>query len=542
MASVTDIAKAEVGEASGPVLGRRLSPTWPYTGSRLGRLIIVLNLLALLILIGGSLVLNELGRGLIRSRLDSLEVQAELIANVIAELDTHGDPEPALEPEGALLALQKTFVPKGQRARLFDIDGNVLADSYLISNDVEISNLPPLRRRGIPFATPHPNPVRDRKRLAEARKTLMDEVHGALRGQIVKAVRRTDTGERVVSVAIPVQRVKGVVGALVLEAGGVDKIVTAQREEMAPFILVALGVSLFSSILLHLAVVRPIQRLSAAADQVRLSRARAISLPDLEARNDELGDLARSLETMTETLSSRMDAIERFAADVSHELKNPLTSVRSAVETLELVRDDRGKSRLMALLKQDVRRMDRLITDISNASRLDAELSREQPRSFNVARLIEEIVSTYAAAARPGEAQARFVNNAETPLRVTGREGPLGQVFRNLIDNARSFSPAKGEVRIAAGRDLADPVRPIVISVEDDGPGVPEENLETIFERFYTSRPQGTAFGGASGLGLSIARQIVQAHGGHIWAENRVGEDGKIKGARFVVALPEAKV
>lgn len=542
MASVTDTAKAESAEAqerARPRLGLR-PIAWPFPGSRLGRLIIALNLLALAILIGGSLILNEVGRGLIRTRLDSLEVQAELIANVIAELDTRGDPVPILESEGALLALQKTFVPKGQRARLFDMDGNVIADSYLVSNDVEVSTLPPARARGSP-PPEGPNPAEAKQRLADAHRSLMDEVHTALRGQIVKAVRRNDTGERVVSVAIPIQRVKGVVGALVLEAGGLDKIVAAQRAELIPFILVALGVTLFSSVLLHLAVVRPIQRLSAAADQVRLARARAISFPDLESRNDELGDLARSLETMTETLSNRMDAIERFAADVSHELKNPLTSVRSAVETLELVRDQRGKDRLMALLKQDVRRMDRLITDISNASRLDAELSREQPRAFDVARLIDEIAGLYAAAARPGEAVVKYVNTAGEPLPVTGREGPMGQVFRNLIDNARSFSPADGEVRVEAGRGSSDPARPVTISVEDEGPGIPPENLETIFERFYTSRPAGAAFGGNSGLGLSIARQIVLAHGGRIWAENRTGADGQVKGARFVVALPEAQ-
>jgi two-component system, OmpR family, sensor histidine kinase ChvG len=337
-----------------------------------------------------------------------------------------------------------------------------------------------------------------------------------------------------------VSRVKRVVGVLVLEAGDVDQILWAQRRAMAPFILVAFATSILSSILLHFIVVRPITRLSAAADQVRLSQARAISLPDLEERNDELADLARSLETMTDTLSNRMDAIERFAADVSHEIKNPLTSVRSAVETLELVHDEKAKARLMTLLKQDVRRMDRLITDISNASRLDAELSRETPRPFDVARLLTEISGLYEASVREGEPHVRLAAEPGRALYVSGREGPFGQVFRNLIDNAKSFSAANGDVRVTVFRNAADATRPITVAVDDDGPGIPDENLETIFDRFYTSRPKGQAFGGNSGLGLSIARQIVLAHGGRIWAENRKDAQGKTLGARFIVALPDA--
>ena len=243
---------------------------------------------------------------------------------------------------------------------------------------------------------------------------------------------------------------------------------------------------------------------------------------------------------MTDTLSNRMDAIERFAADVSHEIKNPLTSVRSAVETLELVHDEKAKARLMALLKQDVRRMDRLITDISNASRLDAELSRETPRPFDVARLLSEITGLYEASPRPNEPHVRLSAEPGRALFVSGREGPFGQVFRNLIDNAKSFSAENGEVRVAVYRNASDSTRPITIAVDDDGPGIPEENLETIFERFYTSRPKGQAFGGNSGLGLSIARQIVLAHGGRIWAENRRDNQGNALGARFMVALPDA--
>jgi two-component system sensor histidine kinase ChvG len=278
-------------------------------------------------------------------------------------------------------------------------------------------------------------------------------------------------------------------------------------------------------------------RLSAAADQVRLQRARAISLPDLEDRRDEIGDLARSLESMTDTLSTRMDAIERFAADVSHEIKNPLTSIRSALETLDLVQDQDKRDRLTAVLQQDVRRLDRLITDISNASRLDAELSRDRPRPVDLSALLTDIVGIYETTSKPGEAPVTLDVALDAPARVMGRDGPLGQVFRNLIDNARSFSPAGATVRVSVIRDDIDAM-PLHVRVEDDGPGIPAENLETVFERFYTSRPRGAAFGSNSGLGLSIVRQIVEAHGGRVTAANRLDASGAIEGALFEVALP----
>jgi two-component system sensor histidine kinase ChvG len=296
-------------------------------------------------------------------------------------------------------------------------------------------------------------------------------------------------------------------------------------------------VTLLSSLMLTQLIAQPIMRLSSAADRVRLSRARAIDLPDLANREDEIGDLTRSLTDMTRALSDRIDAIERFAADVAHEIRNPLTSIRSATETLELVKDEAPRERLMRILKQDVGRLDRLITDISNASRLDAELSRESPRLLDLEKVMADIAAFYEATLREGDAHVRFVPTApHEPLRINGREGPLGQVFRNLIDNARSFSSPEGEVRVSLSRRGSE----IVAVVDDDGPGMPPDNLETVFERFYTSRPKGAAFGGNSGLGLSIARQIIEAHNGRIWAENRLGQDGQVAGARFSVALPAA--
>ncbi|MFC5344858.1 stimulus-sensing domain-containing protein [Brevundimonas staleyi] len=535
MASVIDTARAEPSETSEDLSPRRRLIR--FGGSRLGGLILVLNLISLLILLGGALALNEWHTGLVQARQESLLGQAELLAKVLSDEDyTRGEPVPELNPSQSAKVLIDRFVPSGQRARIFDRDGVLIADSFDVSDTIEGQPLPPAR----PAGTPEPRDAargRDAANLERANVALGDEILAALAGDPQTTVRRSENGERVVSVSLPIRHVQQVLGVLTLEANDVDEILDAQRRALIPFALVALGVNLLASLLLHLFVARPVMRLSAAADQVRLQRARAISLPDLEDRRDEIGDLARSLESMTDTLSTRMDAIERFAADVSHEIKNPLTSIRSALETLDLVKDQEKRDRLTAVLQQDVRRLDRLITDISNASRLDAELSRDRPRAIDLAVLLTDIVSIYETTGKPGEAPVRLDLQADVPARVVGRDGPLGQVFRNLIDNARSFSPAGKDVRVSIRREDADAL-PLRIVVEDDGPGIPPENLETVFERFYTSRPRGAAFGSNSGLGLSIVRQIVEAHGGVVSAANRLDASGAVLGARFEVALP----
>ncbi len=535
MASATATAKSDGERRPERFAKRPVRGAWPI-GSRLGRLIVTLNLLALIILVGGALVLNELRRGLVNARIESLRLQGQVIANVIDQTATVGEPEPSLEADTAANVLQTLFIPRTQRVRLFDAEGHVLADSYVVADRVEASPLPPAKKPGdntfsIDLGFQRPTRAQD-----AARQALAEEVGRALRGEPATDMRVSENGKRVVSVSIPIQHVRAVLGVLTLEAGDVDEIIAAERAALIPFALVAMGVTLLSSLMLTQLIAQPIMRLASAADRVRLSRARAIDLPDLANRQDEIGDLTRSLTDMTRALSDRIDAIERFAADVAHEIRNPLTSIRSATETLELVTQDAPRERLMRILKQDVGRLDRLITDISNASRLDAELSRESPRLLDLEKVMADIAGFYEATKREGEAHVRFVPaGAHDPLRVQGREGPLGQVFRNLIDNARSFSPPDGEVRVSLSRRRDE----VIAVVDDDGPGMPADNLETVFERFYTSRPKGAAFGGNSGLGLSIARQIIEAHNGRIWAENRE-KDGQVVGARFSVALPAA--
>jgi two-component system sensor histidine kinase ChvG len=523
MASVTATAKPE------PARPRRTG--WRLPGSRLGRLIIALNLLGLAVLIAGALVLNELRRGLIDAKRDSLVTQAEVIVNVLEQAATRGEPEPALDPERARDTLQLLFVPPSERARVFDAQGNLVADSYVLGDRVDWRQLPPVKRPNeMELRLPALGGDRRAEAQARAKADLKTEVDHALRGLRTVALRRAQNGDRVVSVSVPIQNVQAVLGVLTLESGDLDQIVAA------------IATTIASSLLLSRLVAGPVLRLARSADRVTQARAREISLPDIARRDDELGDLTRSLEAMTRALSERMDAIERFAADVAHEIRNPLTSIRSAVETLDLVSDPAPRERLTNILKHDVGRLDRLITDISNASRVDAELSREEPLSFDLGRLLADIAGLYAETDAPDAVPVRFsAPQGLEPITVSGREGPLSQVFRNLIDNARSFSslsekPAP-EVRLSLERS----VRTVTAAVEDDGPGLPPENLETVFERFYTARPKGALFGGHSGLGLSIARQIIDAHGGTIRAENRMDGEGRVLGARFVVTLPQAR-
>jgi two-component system sensor histidine kinase ChvG len=508
-------------------------------GSRLGRLIIALNLVGLVILIVGVMVLNEFRQGLIKARTDSLRVQGDFMNELLTLNATEGDPEPRLDAATASQLLGVLVIPSSQRVRLIDRNRKVIFDSELVADKVEKRALPPARKRGEkPLQLPHLWPFEsEAKREAEARVGLEREVRAVLAGRTEGGgLRTTAAGQRVVSVSLPVRHERAILGVLTLEAGDVDQIIAAQRLAMIPFILMAVVANVFTSLLLSALIAQPVLRLARAADRVRQARARAISLPDLARRDDELGDLTRSLEAMTDALSTRIDAIESFAADVAHEIRNPLTSIRSAIDTLPLVKDETKRERLNAILQQDIQRLDRLITDISNASRLDAELSREPPRAFDLARLLSEFVAHYNASARKGDARVQFEAPGEDGLLVSGREGPIGQVFRNLIDNARSFSPAGGGVRVRVARSG----RKVTATVDDDGPGIPPDNLETVFERFYTSRPKGAAFGSNSGLGLSIARQIVEAHGGRIWAENRQDAEGKVEGARFAVEFPEA--
>ena len=291
---------------------------------------------------------------------------------------------------------------------------------------------------------------------------------------------------------------------------------------------------LVTSLYLAGTIAEPVKRLAAAADMVRSGAGGRSDIPNFPERTDEIGDLADSLRSMTGNLYDRIDAIESFAADVAHELKNPLTSLASAVEMFSRAKDAETQTRLLGIVRGDIKRIDRLITDISDASRLDAELSRETKEPVDLSRLLTTIIDIYRMTDNPRRVE--FVLHDELPpgMVVRGRDERLGQVFRNLIDNAASFSPDGGKVVVTAIRN--DIIARVTI--EDEGPGIPPENLESIFERFYTTERPGDHFGRNSGLGLSIARQIIEGAGGRIYAENRDPDGRQGAGARLVVELP----
>lgn len=527
-----------------------LRPARSLLWSPIARLILASNLAGLLILIAGALVLNEMRSNLVLARKQSLQESALIIGSFLTETSTVGDPAPALLADKARFQLKRMQISGNTRMRIFDPAGKPVADTLLLNDQIEGEVLPPIKEPGpvkrlwldtirtVNRAVESVN-LRGGPTIAEA-ASLDTELATAMTNRIVASERFNDNAERVISVSVPIRLVGAVVGVLTIETSDIANIIAAERAALLPFILVAILTAIVTSTLLTAVIARPLRKLSIASDRVRTGMAERLDLGALHNRRDEIGDLAKALEAMTASLYDRITANERFAADVAHELKNPLTSIRSAVETSQAVSDPAIRDRLRDVIARDVIRLDRLITDISNLSRLEGEIVREKLVRVDLARLVEDIGSIYRDTRRENESTVTLtIDGPAAQLAVRGREGPLAQVIRNLIENARSFSPPNGEVSVRLQRAMSS-LRPVIrLTVEDQGPGVPPDKLEKIFERFYSDRPAGAKFGNNSGLGLSIVRQIVETHGGKVWAENRQDGD-RIAGARFVVDLPPA--
>lgn len=547
MSAATGFGPRSSPRSSLASLRRAVSLPSGKTRSALTRRIIFFNAVALFFLIGGVLVVETNRVGLVDERLASIQQQARIVASTLAEYTTN-EQERTVDIDQAEPLLRQLISSTRLRARLYGTDGRLKIDTrnLLARNVVQIVDLPAIDVWSRIRNTLHRfydglMGVRPFARLApyfEAGEDgrVYSEVNAALNGETATAERVDEHNRLVLSVAVPIQRFKAIYGVLMVstEGGDIDNILREERATLVAIFLVALAVMVISSLYLSGMIAEPIRRLASAADRVRGGRPGRETIPSMEERGDEIGDLSASLSSMTRALYDRIDAIESFAADVAHELKNPLTSLKSAVEMLERARDGEARERLMQIVRNDVRRIDRLITDISDASRLDAELSRETSAPVNLKHLLATVVDIYRMIEMPSG--AKLVLQIESPgeMIVMGRDERLGQIFRNLIDNAVSFSPREGIVTISA-RIVDGSVQ---IRVEDEGPGIPCENLETIFKRFYTERPSEHGFGKNSGLGLSIARQITEGMGGRIWAENREEQ----KGARFIVELPLARV
>jgi two-component system sensor histidine kinase ChvG len=549
--------------------------------SSLTRRIVSLNLAGLIALVASILYLSQFRAGLIDARAENLLSTGEVIARAIAATGTteaNGltiDPDRLLDlkpgesfgpsddalsgldfpinPERIAPVLRGLISPTKTRARIYDRDGVLILDSRSLygRGDVMRFELAPpstgtpgiaeratiairtwLNRGDLPLY----------RELGPENGKGYNEVSRALDGIKGSMVRVNDRGEVIVSVAVPVQHFRAVNGVLLLstQGGDIDQIVTAERLAILKIFAVAAVVMIVLSLLLASTIAGPVRRLAASAEGVRRRIRTRVEIPDFTGRRDEIGHLSGALRDMTDALYNRIEAIETFAADVAHELKNPLTSLRSAVETLPLARNENSRSRLLAVIEHDVKRLDRLISDISDASRLDAELQRQDVAPVDLRRLLNTLTSV-ANETRLGHdvaVEARFEGSPRDTFSIPGHDSRLGQVISNLLVNAQSFSNAGGKVRIACRRVRSE----IEIVIDDDGPGIREDALEKIFERFYTDRPH-QGFGQNSGLGLSISKQIIEAHRGRIWAENRTGSanaagEPTVAGARFVVRLP----
>jgi two-component system, OmpR family, sensor histidine kinase ChvG len=549
--------------------------------SSLTRRIVSLNIAGLLALVASILYLSQFRAGLIDARAQSLLVQAEIIAGAIAAsatVETNAitiDPDKLadlktgetvsapdelsgldfpINPERVAPVLRRLISPTKTRARIYDRDGVLILDSRSLygRGDVLRFELPPpavekpgvaertmiavrtwLNRGDLPLYT----------ELGPENGNGYQEVAHSLTGQKSSMVRVNDRGEVIVSVAVPVQRFRAIHGSLMLSTQGddIDQMVTAERLAILKVGGVASAVMIVLSLALASTIAGPVRRLADSAERVRRRIRTRVEIPDFTGRRDEIGHLSGALRDMTSALYNRIEAIEMFAADVAHELKNPLTSLRSAVETLPLAKTENSRTRLLDVIEHDVKRLDRLISDISDASRLDAELQRQDMAPVDLRSLLTALAAVANETKRGDNVavELRFEGRGQfDSFIVPGHDSRLGQVVSNLLSNAQSFSEPGSKVRITCRNRRSN----IEITVDDDGPGIREDALSRIFERFYTDRPH-QGFGQNSGLGLSISKQIVEAHGGRIWAENRVGppdEHGNatVAGARFTVRLP----
>lgn len=563
----------------------------------LGRRIVFLNVFGLLLLVSGILYLNQFREGLIDAKVSSLEVQGEIIAAAISASTSESqeriqvDPQILLESTSAPGNLQRqaddlfdlefqidpTLVapivaqviePTGTRARIYGKDGELILDSNQFFKEGGFNNrdnseeeqavgfLTGISQRFKSWYRQYELPVYED--IGSNNGKAYAEVVSALGGARTPVVRVNNKGELLVSIGVPIRQSAQVNGVLLLstQGGEIDSIISKERMAIGRVSLFALVITGLLSLILAGTIAGPMRRLSNAAIRVRKSIKAREEIPDFTGRSDEIGDLSGALREMTNALYARIEAIENFAADVSHELKNPLTSLRSAAETLPLAKSDESRHQLVDVILHDVKRLDRLISDISDASRLDAELVREDSEPIDIIQLVNNVGEIVNGMNIGSETNINVVilpvSHSPKRLTVNGHESRLGQVLNNLLDNARSFSPDNSDITVGVDR-IGDEVE---IVVEDSGPGIPEENLEKVFQRFYTDRPGVDSFGKNSGLGLNISRQIILAHGGRIWAENRhndlgdqpelnpdepaagEGAKGSSRGARFVIRLP----
>jgi two-component system, OmpR family, sensor histidine kinase ChvG len=520
---------------------RDLALKWSNRVSLTPRILAV-NIFALALLAGGFSYLDSYRSRIVDSRVAQASREVKLIAQAIASAGTDEKSSSVGARERRDLLVLSLARDTGTRIRLFDEEGKLISDSRAMG------------LRNVVFRDPDKDPWN--QTVARFLDKVIDAVAGAERAPLyrerdpehgldwpdVRTARSAHGGPAtvwrapdrtpVITAAAPIAQL-GVVMTTV-NARDITSTVRSERYRLGIVLLVVSLASIALSLFLARTIVRPLRRLARAAIRVRLGRAREVVVPRLPTRSDEIGLLARALSDMSQALRARIDATESFAADLAHELKNPLASLRSAVEGLSHVRKKELRDQLLDIVRDDVHRLDRLISDISEASRLDAQLSRATFEPVDLGQMIAALIEQRQARGLPRGVRILFERRPKDRLIALGEGARLERVFENLIENALSFSPENGVITISASSDQEI----LTVRVEDAGPGVPEESREAIFRRFHSVRPESEAFGQHSGLGLAIARTIVEGHQGSIAVESR---EDRLSGARFVVRLPAAE-
>ena len=512
-----------------------------------------INILAIFVILIAVLHLDRYEDSLIQSELEALEHQAELFANALSEVAVKNDPgiHSYLSSIAVQNVINRSALRSPARSRVFDTAGRLLADSQELPGRVPSVITKPLASV-FPdiffqkffndfFQQFFNSSIQVRRPINEAHKIQLahtfPEVISALKGSSIKTVKLRESGESLLTVAVPIQKYKRVLGVLLLSVKDekVDAAFSSYQKELIIAVVIALVITSALSLYLSRSITKPILSLASAAEKIKNDRSGRSEIPEVSKRDDELGDLSRALIEMTNNLWQRLDAIEKFAADVSHEIKNPLTSIKSAIETATKIKDSGKRDQLLTVILDDVNRLDRLITDISDSSRLDAELSREKFEAIDIESLLLAFYQLRKFQKRFEQKSLTLnIEKGEKQLLILGHESRIVQVIDNIVNNAITFAPVNSNINISVSADTTD----VKITIDDEGPGIPENKLDAIFERFYSERPAAEKFGLHSGLGLSICKQIVEAHNGKIFAKNRTGYQNDITGARFIITLP----
>lgn len=532
----------------------------PRPLSRLTYKIMSFNLLAVVILVIGIAYLDRYREGLTNAEMETLSAETQLYAAVLGESSFSGG---SFNKNSADIFLESFVEQKRQQIHVILPGHGILTETKTVGltgptelaesenrlpgavgSFIENSFAKLVDVFAVRFNLPS-YPV-----VSPEDYINLPDVIDAAAGNISLSAWKGRNGDLVLSSSAPIKKGKDIVGVVLVTRSdtAIESTFANTRLDILKLFLIALTVTISLSLYISGVVGHPLRQLASAAEFIREGN-RGVAIPDLSDRDDEIGELSLAMRQMTNALSERLDSIERFAADVAHELKNPLTSMRSAVETLPRIKAENDRQRLGDIILHDLQRMDRLITDISQASRLDTELFREVLTPVDLRDVLLPMIDSHrqplerslelASAAETGKQEGHNIQftGLGSPVMVLGNAQRLAQVFQNLIGNALSFSPENHPIHIKVEQSPEG----VKVTVEDDGPGIPENKLAKVFERFYSERPAAEAFGTHSGLGLSIAKQIMDSHGGTIHAENRIDENGKILGARFVTRLKPAR-